>query len=184
MTDNDQVFAFVAKFFTGARRFPRYFGRFLDGRKVPGGPYKVTQIVIGGIFGLIVVVAYTLHWWSTGMWITDVIFGLAATWGVFWASGKIPQTKRNPVWVALSFLHALTAPGTGTLRGKPVAAKKPHSASSAHAPVHAAAEPAEEPAAEPEPEPEPAAAPAPPALPCPATGVARLLAQTGRQAQN
>lgn len=179
----DTNYAFVARMYTGARKFPRVFGRFLDGRKVPGGPYKITQIVIGGSVLLLAVFSYTLHWWSTGSPIMDLIFGGAVVAGVFWGSGKIPQTKRNPVALVLSAWRAIAAPRTGRYRGVPFVAKKPHhTASTRRAGTITVAAAAVEPVAAttapdvvaaPAPSPQPAIASAP----APISGVARLLAQ-------
>jgi len=178
MSDDDR-FVFVAKMFTGARKFPRWFGRFLDGRKVPGGPYKITQIVIGGVFALVVVFTYTLHLWGTGSPVMDLIFGGGVVFGVAWASGKIPQTKRNPLSLVFSFLHAVSAPRMGRYRGKPLTPARPHSTASTRsvsAPKPAAAIPAT-PDQDLVQESIVPAAPAAIHPPVPATGVARLLAQ-------
>lgn len=176
MTENR--FEFVARMYTGARRFPRWFGRFLDGTKVPGGPYKITQIIVGGIFFLVTIATYTLGWWRTGSPLMDLIFGGAAVAGVFWGSGKIPQTKRNPLALILSTAHAVMAPRRGEHRGRPVTLSRPHPTSS----TRSVPMPRPAPSTQLIPYPQTiqltAAAPEP-TLPvtAPQTGLARLLAQ-------
>lgn len=168
-------FEFVARMYTGARRFPRWFGRFLDGRKVPGGPYKITQIVIGGVCLLLTISTYTLGWWRTGSPLLDLIFGGSVITGTFWVSGKIPQTKRNPLALVQSAWRATAAPRHGKYRGRPVTPRRPHStASSRRVPP-----PRLDVSVPRAPRTGPPAPTAPPVTPShsPQTGLARLLAQ-------
>lgn len=124
MTENtDQFAGFVAKFYTRARRFPKLIGKLHDGTRIPGGPYTLTQVIIGGLF--LFVAMQTRSFWTWGSLIIDLPLVLATTWGVAWLSGLIPQTNRNILSVSASGLAAFSSPLNGRFKGKPVRFKQP-----------------------------------------------------------
>lgn len=120
----DQFAGFVAKFYTRARRFPKLIGKLHDGTRIPGGPYTLTQVIIGGLF--LFVAMQTRPLWTWGSLIIDLPLVLATTWGVAWVFGLIPQTNRNILSVAASGLAAFSSPLNGRFKGRPVRFRQPH----------------------------------------------------------
>lgn len=126
--ETDQFAGFVAKFYTRARRFPKLIGKLHDGTRIPGGPYTITQVIVGGLF--LFVAMQTRSLWTWGSLIIDLPLALATTWGVAWVFGLIPQTNRNILSVAASGLAAFSSPLNGRFKGKPVRFRQPHRARS------------------------------------------------------
>ncbi|CAM5535378.1 hypothetical protein [Leifsonia shinshuensis] len=179
MNTDEQI---VAKVFTGARKFPKVVGRLLDGQRIPGGPYRVSQLVAGGSVFLLTLGGYAIGLWRLGNPVFDFVVGTAFVAMVFWVTGKLPQTKRNPLSVAGSFMHAFVAPRGGVVRGRFVTLPRSHSARSSR--TFTASRPAPAVASRVDTDPvevpvdDIAAGPlAASPTPAPATGLARLLAQ-------
>jgi len=110
--------AFVARFYTAARKIKTLVGEF-NGTRLPGGPYSVLQIVV---FVAAVMATFALlanHISVTSFPILDLPLYLAADWGLAWLCGRFPQTRRNPVFVVTDAAGAFTAPAEGTYRGVP-----------------------------------------------------------------
>lgn len=111
------------KWFTAARKFPQLIGRTPDGTQLPGGPYTITQLVVGGIVAL-------LLWNTTGVWARfglagNIIVGPAILIGVVIAVGKLPFGMRNPVVVCAGWVNALSRAFTTP---RPVILRPPHRA--------------------------------------------------------
>ena len=164
----------LVKWYTRARRFPQLIGRTLDGTRIWGGPYTVTQVVAG-----VVVLAggyVTMPLWAHFGFILNMAILAGVTYGCVWALGRIPLGSRSPLSVATGFAQALVAPSTGRIGGRPIRLRRPHAvrhrvvlALPAHGPT-AAAEPVQ-PAARSAVQPTAhLAAPAPPAPPSRAQG--------------
>jgi hypothetical protein len=111
----------AAKWFTSARKFPQLIGRTPDGTQLPGGPYTITQLVVGGVVAL-------LLWNTTGLWARfglagNIIVGPALVIGAVFAAGKIPFEMRSPVVVGSGWIHALSRSTTAI---SPVRLRPPH----------------------------------------------------------
>lgn len=111
----------AAKWFTSARKFPQLIGRTPDGTQLPGGPYTITQLVVGGAMAL-------LLWNTTGLWARfglagNIIIGPALVIGAVFAAGKIPFEMRSPVVVGSGWVHALSR-STSVI--SPVRLRPPH----------------------------------------------------------
>ena len=52
----------VVKWYTRARKFPTLIGKTPDGTRLPGGPYTITQVLVGG--ALAVLLASPPWWWT------------------------------------------------------------------------------------------------------------------------
>lgn len=96
-----------AKWFTSARKFPQLIGRTPDGTQLWGGPYTITQLVVGAMVAV-------LLWLTPGLWAQfglagNIVVGPAILIGAVVAAGKLPFGMRNPVVVAGGWLHVLSS---------------------------------------------------------------------------
>lgn len=120
----------IARFYTSARRIPILLGKWPNGGRIPGGPYRIVQLVVGS---LVFVTGWNTRWLWGGSQIplaqlfTLVLVSAAATW----LSGRIPSTKRKLPNLLIDSVAALTAPGHGTYRGRIFRVAPPHVAGGA-----------------------------------------------------
>lgn len=172
----------IARFYTRARKFPRMLGRFTDGTKIPGGPYTMTQAVIGGTIFATLFLTRQLR---DSNELVEIVVAILAGWAGAFVSGFIPVTRRNPLRVLGGFLRAISASPTGTANGRAIRnlVRAPHqvmTGSSPPASVQQIIQPQQTHQVA-QPEPEPVLQPAPtPARPVPLyaeSGLQRLLAQ-------
>lgn len=105
----------TGRFYTAARKFQQLIGVTPAGETIPGGPYTITQVIVG-------VVVLAVGFLSRPLWsqdaLTDVLFIVAAAVGITYAAGRMPGSRRSIInlincWMALMF-----RPRTGTYRGK------------------------------------------------------------------
>lgn len=114
----------VARFYTRSRRFPKVIGRFHDGTRIPGGPYTIPQVVLGGL--VLAGAMMTRSYWGTGSILFDVPVALGIGWGAAWAAGRIPATRRNLLSVLYGAIHAAMSPAAGKYRERPFRLRAPH----------------------------------------------------------
>lgn len=107
----------VARFWTGARRFPRLIGKTVNGDRIPGGPYTITQ-AIGGTL-TVWILWETRPVWGPGQIIAELLFIAGMGWCVLWALGKVPIQTRNPMVLVAGIAQAMFAPREGRLAGSP-----------------------------------------------------------------
>jgi hypothetical protein len=157
MSNQDQQ---VVKWYTLARKFPQLIGRTHDGTRLPGGPYTVTQIVAGG--AVLFVASKTSSLWANFGLMGNIAVLLGVTWGVVVALGKIPLGARNPLAILAGGWHAVTAPRTGRIGGRPLRLRPPHQVRHRIAVMVPGPD-------QPAPAPAPASSPAPAPAPAPAT---------------
>lgn len=172
----------TARFYTRSRRFPKVIGRFHDGTRIPGGPYTVAQVVIGGVVALVALTTRAM--WGTDVILLDIPLALGIAWGAAWAAGRIPATRRNLLLVVTGAVSAASRPAAGRYRNQQFRLRPPHRAAGAVAIATATTHPT--PSGHPDAAQPPATATAvaPRPLPTPAkstgavSGVERLLQQT------
>ncbi|MFE6508090.1 hypothetical protein ACFVBP_10505 [Nocardioides sp. NPDC057764] len=114
----------VVKWFTRARKFPQLIGRTPDGTRIWGGPYTLTQ-ALGGA-GVLVVGLKTMSLWAHFGFIGSLVVLVAVTGSVVWGLGRIPVGARSPLSMAAGLAHAVGAPKTGRLGGRPIRIRRPH----------------------------------------------------------
>lgn len=114
----------TARFYTRSRKFPKVIGRFHDGTKIPGGPYTVAQVVIGGTIALIALT--TRAAWGSGSILLDIPVSLAVSWAAAWGAGRIPATRRNLLTVVVGAFTAAFRPAEGRYRERPFRTTRPH----------------------------------------------------------
>lgn len=125
MTEQQASSRSVVKMFTKARNFPQLIGKAPDGRKIPGGPYTLTQFVGAGIAGGLLWLTQSL--WAQGSVITNGAIFLGVTGGTLWALGRLPQGARNPISVVRGVGRAATgAMSPSKINGEPIRIKRPH----------------------------------------------------------
>lgn len=125
MTEQQASSRSVVKMFTKARNFPQLIGKAPDGRKIPGGPYTLTQFVGAGIAGGLLWLTQSL--WAQGSVITNGVIFLGVTGGTLWALGRLPQGARNPISVVRGVGRAATgAMSPSRINGEPIRIKRPH----------------------------------------------------------
>lgn len=114
----------VARFFTGARRIPVLIGK-INGARIPGGPYTLTQLGIGGV---VLWVGYkTADIWGPGLFpLIRLIVLAGAAWGATWAAGRIPVTRRRLPDLVADLGTAMSVPQLGSYKGAPVRIPRPH----------------------------------------------------------
>lgn len=113
----------VVKWYTRARKFPQLLGRTPDGAKLWGGPYTITQAVVGGV--VVFVGSNTVGLWGQFGFIGNIVVLAAVGYGSVLVVGWIPVGSRNPIAVVTGTSKALTAPRHGRLGGRPVRLRRP-----------------------------------------------------------
>jgi hypothetical protein len=113
----------VARFYR-TTKYPKVMGRFYDGTKIPGGPYTMTQGVVGAI--ALFVVLQTSALWARGNILIDLPLGTLIVWGTAWVAGRIRVGNRNPAVLLVGLFKATTSPGQGQYNDLPYRAKTPH----------------------------------------------------------
>lgn len=116
----------VARFYR-VKKFTRYLGRFPDGTKIWGGPYNMTQGVVGAIAGLIAMQTNGL--WGTGNIFFDLLLGGGTVYLIVSMAGRIRTGNRNPASLLLGLYTAMTAPSTGSYNGAPPRDRTPRQVS-------------------------------------------------------
>lgn len=93
----------VVRYHTAGRRQPMLIGKDASGRRLPGGPYTIYQVVA-------VVVVATGMWHTTSLWATQMTaisallsIGAAAV-GAGFLVGRLDLSGRNPLLILLSLL--------------------------------------------------------------------------------
>lgn len=96
---------------TEARQQPRIIGKDSSGRKIPGGPYTIYQVLaVAVVVPAVVVVSKII---DGGMTIHGFIFALAAGWLAQFIIGRIDWTWSPLAWLAGWWrvtTHAATSP--------------------------------------------------------------------------
>ena len=173
----------TVRFFTMSRKFPKLIGRMYDGSKIWGGPYTTVQFTVMGIIAVAGFASKGL--WSTGFGLIDLVLCVIAAWLVGFLAGMLPIGARSPAILGLGLLNRLMSPAAGTWDGSPRPAVRPKIVAAAclgeqipapELPMRATDREASVPQPDPVPVPEERYVPEPPG---PATGLERLLAQTG-----
>jgi len=113
----------VARFYR-TTKYPKVMGRFYDGTKIPGGPYTMTQGVVGAV--ALFIALQTSAPWARGNIIIDLPLGIAFVWGAAWVAGRIRVGNRNPAVLLVGLFKATTSPGQGQYNDLPYRAKSPH----------------------------------------------------------
>ncbi|MBT1543200.1 hypothetical protein KK103_15665 [Curtobacterium flaccumfaciens pv. flaccumfaciens] len=125
MSTADQEHRTVVRFFTRVRRVPILLGK-LNGWKIPGGPYTLTQMGIGSV-------VLVVGWNSKPLWgpltgLTPLLqlgFLLAFSAGATWAAGKIPQSNRKLPDLVQDAYGAFTVPASGRYKGALIRLPRP-----------------------------------------------------------
>lgn len=110
----------VVKWYTRSRKFPIFVGKTANGGRLWGGPYTITQIMVGaGVFLALI----SPPWLWTRIFNNPVanatIFLIALPGSVF-LTGRIPIGSRNPLTLAAGLLGSWFRPANGTINGLPV----------------------------------------------------------------
>ena len=176
----------TVRFFTMSRKFPKLIGRMYDGSKIWGGPYTTLQFTVMGIVAVLGFASKAL--WSTGLGLVDLLICLVVAWLIGFLAGMLPVGARSPAVLGIGLLNRITSPTAGRWDGAARPKVKPTTVESVQ--IGEPATTAELPVAGTEPEaavsvpvpvsvPEERYVPAPTIPTIPATGLERLLAQTG-----
>lgn len=113
----------VARFYR-TTKYPKVMGRFYDGTKIPGGPYTMTQGVIGAI--ALFIALQTSSLWAQGNILLDLPLGALLVWSAAWVAGRIRVGNRNPAVLLMGLFHASTSPSEGQYNDLPYRAKSAH----------------------------------------------------------
>lgn len=117
----------IARFYTRSRRFPKMIGRMNDGSRIPGGPYTLTQVGVGGAVLLVMLVTRGLLW-STGEILLDLLVTAGVAFAPTWLVGRIPMTRRNLLFAFLDGAAAMFKPVGGKYQGQTIRLAQPHAA--------------------------------------------------------
>lgn len=117
----------IARFYTRSRRFPKMIGQMNDGSRIPGGPYTLTQIGVGGAVLLVMLVTRGLLW-STGEILLDLLLTASVAFAVTWLVGRLPMTRRNLLFAFLDAAAATFQPFGGKYQGQVIRLAAPHAA--------------------------------------------------------
>ena len=113
----------VVKWYTHARRFPTLIGRTHDGKRIPGGPYTPTQLIVGAVLAWTASKATSI--WAHFGRATNIVLVVVVVGGVTLALGKVPLGTRNPLRVIFGALRAYSVPSAGRYRGSPAKTPQP-----------------------------------------------------------
>ena len=105
----------TGKFYTAARKFQQLIGVTPTGEAIPGGPYTVTQFVVGIM--VLVTGFITRPIWSQGT-IADVLYIAAAAIGITYGVGKLPRSRRSIINLINCCITLMSRPRTGKYRGR------------------------------------------------------------------
>lgn len=105
----------TGKFYTAARKFQQLIGVTPAGEALPGGPYTVTQFVVGIVCAVLGFISRPL--WTQGA-IADVLIIVALAVGATYVTGRIPGSRRSLINLVNCVMSLLLRPTTGTYRGK------------------------------------------------------------------
>lgn len=134
MSNQDHVQ--TGRFYTAARKFQQLIGVTPAGEAIPGGPYTVTQFIVGIVVVVVGFISRPL--WTQGA-ITDVLFIAAAAVGLTYGVGRMPGSRRSLINLINCSMALMFRPRTGKYRGQKLPAtysktkpkKKPERASAA-----------------------------------------------------
>ncbi|WP_104056281.1 MULTISPECIES: hypothetical protein [unclassified Arthrobacter] len=137
MSNQDHVQ--TGRFYTAARKFQQLIGVTPAGEAIPGGPYTVTQFIVGIVTVVVGFISRPL--WTQGA-ITDVLFIAAAAVGITYGVGRMPGSRRSIINLINCSMALMLRPRTGKYRGQKLPAtysktkpkKKPKKAPAATAP--------------------------------------------------
>lgn len=121
-TGDDQVE--VVKWYTHVRRFPQLIGKTHNGTSLWGGPYTLTQILIGA--GVLIIGGKTHSWWGRSGLVVDALLLIGIAYGAVVLAGRIPIGARNPLSVVTGLVTAFSRPRFGTVAGSPIRLRPPH----------------------------------------------------------
>lgn len=107
----------TGKFYTAARKFQQLIGVTPTGEAIPGGPYTVTQFVVGIM--VLVTGFITRPIWSQGT-IADVLYIAAAAIGITYGVGKLPRSRRSIINLINCCITLMSRPRTGKYRGRAI----------------------------------------------------------------
>jgi hypothetical protein len=113
----------VVRYATRGVRFPRLVGRTLDGTRLPGGPYTVTQVV--GAACVLAVGAFLRPLWGGEHMIFDYALLLGVAAGVGYCLQWLPVGGRSPWDTAVGLKHLLRTPSNGRLNDRAVRWPRP-----------------------------------------------------------
>ncbi|MFI7581124.1 hypothetical protein [Kocuria kalidii] len=107
----------TGKFYTAARKFQQLIGVTPTGEAIPGGPYTVTQFVVGIM--VLVTGFITRPIWSQGT-IADVLYIAAAAIGITYGVGRLPRSRRSIINLINCCITLMSRPRTGKYRGRAI----------------------------------------------------------------
>lgn len=113
----------VIKWYTHVRKFPTLIGRTSDGKRIPGGPYTPTQLLVGA--GAAWLMSQTTWVWARFGRMGNITTFLLVVGGLIFGLGKLPIGSRNPLRVLAGSFAAVTRPTGGRYRGSAVAVARP-----------------------------------------------------------
>ena len=114
----------TARFYTAARRVPVLIGK-INGTRIWGGPYTLTQLGVGGV---VLWAGYqTIPFWGAGFVpLVRLIVLVGVAFGVTWSAGRIPSTRRKIPDLAIDLVASVSLPELGRYKGSPVRIARPH----------------------------------------------------------
>lgn len=107
----------TGKFYTAARNFKQLVGVLPDGTQIPGGPYTITQGLLGAG---VLLLGFILRPIFGGDLLQDSIVIVALALGTVYISGMLPTTRRNPVKLVGAVYRLTTHSSRGLYRGRPI----------------------------------------------------------------
>lgn len=111
------------KWYTHVRRIPILIGRTSDGKRIPGGPYTPTQLIVAAAVAWLA--AKTTWAWAHFDRVGNILTFLVLVAGPVFALGRLPAGSRSPLRAVFGLVAAFTAPAGGRYRGVPVRPPKP-----------------------------------------------------------
>lgn len=108
----------VLRWYTRARRVPRFIGRAPGGGHYPGGPYTLTQAA--GAAGVLILGQSTMSVWGQFGFIGNNVIVIVAVIATLVALKFVKQGGRDPVTAAWSVVSLTASPSWGRQAGRPV----------------------------------------------------------------
>lgn len=115
-------------FYTLSRKVQELVGKLPDGTYIWGGPYTIPQILSGVVVSALALLTRQLGLWGgqgAAALIFDLLVVLVLGVATIYVVGKLPAPKRSILGIINGVVNIITAPDTGTWRGRGLPVQKP-----------------------------------------------------------
>lgn len=114
----------VLRWYTRARKIPRFVGKAPGGGRYPGGPYTITQAVGGS--AVLMIGQQTMGVWGHFGLLPNLLILAVAVTGTLFGLRLVKPGGRDPVSAAVALVGVSTCGRWGRQAGRKLAPSRPH----------------------------------------------------------